>query len=272
MGFQLAGCQIMVGDSKEENVKNAELLVNKAAAAGAQVVALPEMFVCPYSRKAVMQNKEPADGATVESLSRMAEKNGVYLIGGSIAEQAGDAVYNTCFCFDPKGKLIGRHRKTHLFDVDIKGGIRFIESEMFRAGESRTVIETEFCKIGIGICYDVRFPEYFREMALDGVKLAVLPASFNMTTGPAHWELTMRARALDNQVYFAAVSPARNLESSYHSYGHSCVVNPFGQLCGKLDERQGIVYADIDLDYLQKVRTELPLLAQRRPELYGSAR
>lgn len=269
MSFQFAACQLLVTDDKEKNVEKAEQMVRKAADAGAQVVALPEIFVCPYSRKGIMANTEPADGDTVQRLSRLAEECGIYLIGGSIPEKEGDAVYNTCFSFDTKGKLIGRHRKTHLFDVDIKGGIRFIESEIFAQGQDITVIDTEFCKIGIGICYDVRFPELFREMALRGAELMVLPASFNMTTGPLHWELTMRARALDNQVYFAAVSPARNMESSYHSYGHSCVSNPFGQLCGKLDEREGILHSEIDLTYLQKVRSELPLLKQRRPQLYG---
>ena len=131
-----------------------------------------------------------------------------------------------------------------------------------------TVVDTEFGKVGVAICYDVRFPELSRKMALLGAKLIVLPAAFNMTTGPAHWDVTMRARALDNQIYFAAVSPARNMEGLYQAYGNSCVITPWGDFLAKADEKETILYADIDMAYEEEIRQQLPLLKHRRPELY----
>ena len=268
--FHLALCQnTTLSQDRRDNLKEAAEQIKQAAGEGAQIVALPEMFTTPYQRKHICRNAEKPDGETAEALSCLAAELGICLIGGSIPEIEGDALYNTCFVFGPDGRLLGKHRKTHLFDVDIKGRIRFIESEIFRPGDQATVIDTAFCKIGIGICYDARFPEYFRRLALMGARLVVLPGTFNMTTGPAHWELTMRARALDNQLYFAAVSPARDPEGPYVAYGHSCVVNPWGEVLGSLDEKKGILHSQIDLDYVEEVREQLPLLKQRRPELYG---
>ncbi|MEG2199625.1 MAG: carbon-nitrogen hydrolase family protein, partial [Anaerovorax sp.] len=188
--------------------------------------------------------------------------------GGSIPELDNDKVYNTSFIFDKNGHIIGKHRKMHLFDIDVKGGISFKESDTLTAGNEMTVFDTEYGKMGVAICYDVRFPELFRKMTLAGAKLIILPAAFNMTTGPAHWDLSMRARALDNQIYFAAVSPARDVDSSYVAYGNSCIVTPWGEFCAKTDSREGILYGEIDFDYIEQVRGELPLLLHRRPDLY----
>ena len=143
-----------------------------------------------------------------------------------------------------------------------------MESDTLSPGQTVTVIETEYCKIGVAICYDVRFPELSRKMALEGAKLIVLPAAFNLTTGPAHWDLTMRARALDNQVYFAAVSPARDMDGVYQAYGSSCIATPWGEFQAKADEKETIVYGDIDLDYVDSIRQQLPLLKHRREEIY----
>ena len=131
-----------------------------------------------------------------------------------------------------------------------------------------TVIDTEFCKVGVAICYDVRFPEWFRKMALEGAKLVILPAAFNMTTGPAHWDMTMKARALDNQVYFAANSPARDEEAPYQAYGNSCIVSPWGDFVAHTDEKECIIYGDIDIEHVEAVRQQLPLLKHRREYLY----
>ena len=143
-----------------------------------------------------------------------------------------------------------------------------MESDTLTAGEDLTVIDTEFGKIGVAICYDVRFPEWHRKMALAGAKLIVLPAAFNMTTGPVHWDLTMRARALDNQVYFAANSPARDEEGVYVAYGNSCISDPWGKFIAHADEKECILYGDIDFDTVDSIREQLPLLKHRREELY----
>ncbi len=268
MVFQLALCQMKISKGKNQNIAAAELMIRKAAGNGAQVIALPEMFNCPYSNKYFREYAEPEDGETVQFLSALSKELNIFIIGGSIPELSENNVYNTSYSFNKDGELIGKHRKIHLFDIDITGGIRFMESETLTAGNDMTILDTEFGKIGVAICYDVRFPELFRKMTLVGAKLIILPGAFNMTTGPAHWELTMRARALDNQIYFAAVSPARDTEGPYQAYGNSCAVGPWGEICGKTDSRESIVYTEIDFEYVDDIRRQLPLLKHRRPDLY----
>lgn len=268
MTFQLALCQMKVTMDKKQNLAAAESMIREAAAKGARVVALPEMFNCPYSNKFFREYAEEESGETTQFLSSLAKELEIYLVGGSVPELENGLVYNTSYSFDKEGRLIGKHRKIHLFDIDVKGGIRFMESETLTPGENVTILDTEFCKIGVAICYDVRFPELFRKMTLEGVKLVILPGAFNMTTGPAHWDLTMRARALDNQLYFAAVSPARDTGGPYQAYGNSCVADPWGEFCGKTDARESIVFANIDLDFVEDIRNQLPLLKHRRPALY----
>lgn len=266
--FKIALCQMLGSMDKEESKAKAKKMIQEAAANGAQVVVLPEMWNTPYSNDYFREYAEPQEGPTVRFLSDLAKENDIYLIGGSISELDQDKVYNTSYSFNRKGELIGKHRKVHLFDIDVDGGIRFMESDTLTAGEDTTVIETEYCKIGVAICYDVRFPELSRNMALEGAKVIVLPAAFNMTTGPVHWDLTMRARALDNQVYFAACSPARDMEGVYQAYGNSCIATPWGDFLAHTDENESIVYGDIDLDHVEAVRRQLPLLQHRRKELY----
>ena len=266
--FKLALCQLKGSYDKEESRQTVRRYVTEAASNGADVIALPEMWDCPYSNDYFREYAETADGETVKFMSDLAAELDVYLIGGSISEIDDDKVYNTAFCFDREGRMIGRHRKTHLFDIDVEGGIRFMESDTLTAGDSATVIDTEFGKIGVAICYDVRFPELFRRMTLDGARMVILPAAFNMTTGPAHWDITMRARALDNQIFFAANSPARDEEGIYVAYGNSCIVSPWGDFIAHADEKECILYADIDFGYEDSIRNQLPLLKHRRPELY----
>lgn len=268
MKFKLGLCQMMGSFDKEQSKAAAKRMVEQAAKNGAQIAALPEMWNCPYSNDYFREYAETADGETVEFLSRLAKENDIYLIGGSIPELDEGKVYNTSFSFDRRGNQIGKHRKVHLFDIDVEGGIRFMESDTLSPGRDVTVIDTEYCKIGVAICYDVRFPELSRKMALEGAKVIVLPAAFNLTTGPAHWDLTMRARALDNQVYFAAVSPARDMEGPYQAYGSSCIATPWGEFLDKADEKETIVYGEIDLDYVESIRNQLPLLKHRREEIY----
>ncbi|MDO4176129.1 MAG: carbon-nitrogen hydrolase family protein [Bacillota bacterium] len=266
--FRLALCQIAGSADKENNIAKADKYIREAAANGAQVVSLPEMWSCPYSNDYFREYAEPEDGRCVQFMSDIAKELGIYLIGGTIAELDGDKVYNTAFCFDREGRIIGKHRKVHLFDIDVEGKFRFMESDTLTAGETMTVIDTEFCKIGVAICYDVRFPEWFRKMALAGAQLIVLPAAFNTTTGPVHWDVTMQARAVDNQVYFAANAPARDEDGIFVAYGNSCIVDPWAQFVARADEKECIIYGDIDTDYVNSIRQQLPLLKHRRPELY----
>ncbi len=268
MKFKLGLCQMSGTESKDKNIEKACEMIYKAADMGAEVVSLPEMFNCPYDNKYFRKYAENENGKTVQKLSDIASDLGIYIVGGSIPEIDDDKVYNTCFCFDKKGDVIAKHRKIHLFNINIDGGIRFMESDTLTSGNEITLMDTEFCKIGIGICFDVRFPEMFRNMTLAGAELVVLPAAFNMTTGPAHWDLAMRSRAVDNQIYFAACSPARNRKSGYVAYGHSCIVNPWGDFTGMLDENEDILVGTIDTDYVRYIREQLPILSQRREDVY----
>lgn len=269
--FKLAICQNPVTADKEVNVACAVSAVGRAKEAGAQIAVLPEMFSCPYQNDQFGLYAEPEDGQTVHALSDAAKKSGMYLFGGSIPEREGEKLFNTCFIFDPSGRVIGKHRKVHLFDIDVPGGIRFMESDVLSAGSQITVVETEFGKIGAAICYDMRFPELFRLMALQGADLVIIPAAFNMTTGPAHWETLLRARALDNQFYVAACAPARDQHASYISYANSLAADPYGQVMVRAGAEETMLLAEIDPGYAAAVRERIPVMRQRRTDLYTLA-
>lgn len=265
--IRLALCQLRTELDWNETMDKAERMVRSAAESGADFAVLPEMFSCPYShgyfRRALQMGHE-------ETLSRMkawAADNGIYLVGGSIPERNGDKLYNTCFVLDREGRQIACHRKVHLFDVDIPG-MRFKESDNFNAGNEITVFDTEFGKMGAAICFDVRFPELFRAMAMRGARLIFLPAQFNTKTGPAHWESSIRARATDNQVFFAAASAARYEGFSYECWGHSTVADPYGTVIASCDEKEQILYADIDLNRVDEVRQQLPIISAMRRDVY----
>lgn len=264
----VAVCQLKVTDNKTNNLRNAQKMIEDSAAHGADIIILPEMFNCPYDSSFFNRFSESYPGETVNLLSGLARLHSIYVIGGSIPELDGNRIYNTSYSFDRKGCLIGKHRKIHLFDVEIKEGISFKESETITAGSDATVIETEFCKIGVAICYDMRFPELIRKMVLSGAKIIVVPAAFNMTTGPAHWHILARTRALDNQAYFIAASPARDEKASYVAYGHSLVADPWGDIISEASDKEEIIFSEIDLDFIEKIRGELPLLKHRKEEVY----
>ncbi|GAB6180312.1 carbon-nitrogen hydrolase family protein [Desulfotomaculum defluvii] len=267
--FRLGLCQIKVDTLKEKNLLLAQQAVQEAASKGCQIVALPEMFNCPYGNEFFPSYAEQfPHGATLQALSSLAKEHKIYLVGGSIPEKDQGSLYNTCFIFGPEGQILARHRKIHLFDIDIPGGITFKESDTLSPGNSITVFDTPFCRVGVAICYDIRFPELVRSVALKGAQLLLLPGAFNMTTGPAHWELTMRARALDNQIYVAAISPARDEKADYVAFGHSLVTTPWGDVLVQADEKPTILTADIDLNFLTQIRQQLPLLKHRREQVY----
>lgn len=267
--FKVALLQTKVYDNKDLNVDNAVKLIEKVSKEGADIAVLSEMFCCPYDNKWFKKFSEEEGGLAYKAMSNAARENDIYIVAGTIPELENDKVYNTAYVFDKSGKQIAKHRKMHLFDIDVKGGQYFKESDTFTPGKDVTVFDTEFCKIGLAICYDIRFPELARLMAKEGAEVLIYPAAFNMTTGPAHWELSFRARALDNQVYTIGVAPARDMEASYHSYGNSIAASPWGNVVNRMDEKEGYIIQEIDLDYVKKVRTELPLLQHVRKDIYA---
>jgi len=267
--FIISLCQLNVSDNKIKNVENALENIKKAASLGANIVVLPEMFNCPYDNTKFREYaEEDGNSFTMEMLSKSARINGVYIVGGSIPEKCNGKIYNTCFVFDNKGNKMGKHRKVHLFDVNIPGKLKFYESDVLNSGDDITILDTEYCKIGIAICYDMRFPEFIRIMTLKGAQVVLTPAAFNMVTGPLHWESIIKMRALDNQIFFAACSPARNEKSGYIAYGHSMIANPWGNIISKASYNEELIFGEIDLTDITKYRNELPLLKHRRLDLY----
>jgi len=266
--FKVALLQTKVYDDKEKNVENAVKLIESVSKEGADLAVFCEMFCCPYDNSFFKVYGEKEGGYAYTAMQKAARDNGIYVVAGTIPELEEDKVYNTSYVFDRNGKQIAKHRKMHLFDIDIEGGQYFKESDVLTSGKDVTLFDTEFCKIGLAICYDIRFPELSRLMATEGAEVIIFPGAFNMTTGPAHWELSFRARALDNQVYTIGVSPARDLESSYHSYGNSIVVSPWANVLNRMDEKEGYMIQEIDLGYVKKIRNELPLLKHIRKDIY----
>lgn len=266
--YKLAVVQMKVTDNKKENISKAKDMIKEAAQKGANLVILPEIFNSPYNNSSFPVYAEEFPGETSLEMMKIAKECSIVLVAGSIPEKEGDSIFNTCYVYNESGEVIGRHRKIHLFDINIKGGQYFKESDVLTAGKDFTVVDTKFGKIGIAICYDVRFPEYFRILSEMGAELVTLPAAFNMTTGPAHWEISLRMRAVDNQIYMAAASPARDESQSYVSYANSMIVDPWGKVLENADTDEKIIYSDIYRKRVYEIREQLPLLKHLRKDLY----
>lgn len=267
--FKIAVCQVAPTEEKKLNIEKARKMIYEAAENLASVVVFGEMFNCPYQNKYFTPFAETVPGGeTYNMLMEAAKENKVYLIGGSFPEMDKGKVYNTSCVFSPDGTLIAKHRKMHLFDVELESGLVFKESDTLGSGNEVTVFDTTYCRMGLAICYDVRFPELMRLMVLEGAEVIIIPAAFNMTTGPAHWDILFRTRAMDNQVFMVGASPARDINGGYVAYGNSVVVEPWGNIIKRAGEEEGIIYADLDGSRIIKVRNELPLLKHRRTDVY----
>ena len=264
-----------VVDNKDKNIEKAIQMIKESKKQGADLAVLPEMFNCPYENEKFIEYAERLeDSQTLNEISNTAKEVNIHVLAGSVPELVKDdendieSIYNTAVFFDNDGKQLGKHRKMHLFDIDVKGKIYFKESDTLSAGNDFTIINTDLATIGIGICYDIRFVELSRIMALEGAEILIFPGAFNLTTGPAHWELLFRSRALDNQVYAIGVAPALDEDASYNSYGHSIAVNPWGEVIEELDYSEELKIVEIDLDEIKRVREEIPVLKNRRTDLY----
>ena len=273
--INIALCQMNVVDNKEKNIEKAIQMIKESKKQGADLAVLPEMFNCPYENEKFIEYAEELDESeTLNEIAEIAKEENIHVLAGSIPELEIDneneskSIYNTATLFDNKGKLLGKHRKMHLFDIDVKGKIYFKESDTLSAGNEFTVIETELATLGIGICYDIRFVELSRIMTLNGAQILVFPGAFNLTTGPAHWEILFRSRALDNQVYTIGVAPALDKDASYNSFGHSIAINPWGEIIEELDYEEDLKLVQIDLDEINRIREEIPILKNRRTDLY----
>ncbi|KAH6840804.1 putative nitrilase [Chaetomium sp. MPI-CAGE-AT-0009] len=280
---KLACVQLASGADKAANLTHAAAKVREAAQAGAKIVVLPECFNSPYgcdhfpsyAEELLPSPPTPAQSPSYHALSAMARDNAIYLIGGSIPELAlsdtdtKKTYYNTSLTFSPTGALLATHRKIHLFDIDIPGQIRFRESDVLSPGNQLTIIDLpEYGRIAVAICYDVRFPELATIAARRGCFALAYPGAFNLTTGPLHWELLARARAVDNQLYVALCSPARDMTAGYHAWGHSMVVDPMAKVLVEAGEEEGVVVVELDGGRIEEARRGIPLRDQRRFDVY----
>jgi len=263
-----AQIQLMVSSDRGRTQRSVREKILEAAGRGADLICLPEMFCCPYQTDLFPAYAEEEGGEIWQTCAELAKACGVYLSAGSVPEREEGKIYNTAYVFDRNGAEIAKHRKVHLFDIQVKGGQQFRESDTLSAGREITTFQTEFGVMGLCICYDFRFPELSRLMTDRGAKVILVPAAFNLTTGPAHWKLLFQSRAVDNQVFTLGTAPARDMSASYHSWGHSLAVSPWGDVLGELDEQVGFLFTDLDLDRVEQVREELPLLHHRRSDLY----
>ena len=262
--FNVVAVQKKVYGTPEQNITAVRQMLdtcdgNSCTGPVIDFLVLPEIFTCPYDNKCFPKFAQSDGGTVYRFLSELARDRRMYVIGGSVPELEDGKIYNTSYVFDRRGALIGKHRKVHLFDIDVKGGQYFKESDVLSAGDTITVFDTEYGKMGVCICFDIRFPDLFMEMRDAGANMVFVPAAFNMTTGPAHWETLFRSRALDQQIFMLGCSPARDENASYVAYGHSILTDPWGRVVKELGAEEGILAAQIDLDTVESVRQQIPL-------------
>ena len=241
--------------------------IAQAANDGARLVVLPENFSFlgrSERDKLAIAERLDAGGPIVTTLQELAVRHKVWLVGGGTPEVVdGDErrTYNTALVIDPAGALVARYRKIHLFDVDIPGGATLRESDATRAGDELVVVEIEGAKVGLSICYDVRFPELYRRLVKDrGANVLLVPAAFTAHTGPAHWELLLRARAVEDQAWVVAAAQWGRHNEKRESYGHTLVIDPWGTIAAERPEGDGVVVATLDGAAVEKRRTQMPCL------------
>lgn len=270
---------ILPGADKAQNLSHAREKVLSAASAGANIIVLPECFNSPYgcdyfptyAETLLPSPPTQEQSPSYHALSAIAAEAKAYLIGGSIPEldTKTKKYYNTSLTFSPTGALLATHRKVHLFDIDIPGKITFKESEILSPGNKITILDLpEYGKIAIAICYDIRFPELATIAARKGCFALIYPGAFNTTTGPLHWKLQGQARAMDNQVYVALCSPARDMNASYHAWGHSLVCDPMAKVMVEAGEAEETVFAELKGEVIEETRKGIPIYNQRRWDVY----
>lgn len=266
MTFLAAAIQMSTGSEKAANLERAERLIRLAAARGAQLVALPEVFNWRGKRSEEAEAAESLEGGSLGLMARLARELAIHLVAGSIAERAAGQAknYNTSVLFGPDGARLAVYRKIHLFDVDLPGRLALRESDNKLAGAEVAWAATPLGAIGLTICYDLRFPELYRRLAFAGAKIITVPSAFTFPTGEAHWDVLLRARAIENQVYVIAPAQFGPNVHGFSDYGNSMIVDPWGRVLARVSDQEGVAVAPVDLEYLGRVRRDLPALAHAR--------
>lgn len=267
--YKIAVVQLDSQNNKGENLKTACRCIDEAAAEGVRLVSFPEMMNLSGENIGEGGGHETIPGYTTEILMAKAREHGIYIHSGSFCEKihGGEKAYNTSVIIDPEGEIIARYRKLHTFDVTLPDGTVCDESARVHPGDEIVTVDTALGRLGMSICYDIRFPELYRIMALDGAQVIFTPASFTMPTGKDHWEPILRTRAIENGCYI--VSPGQiGKKVHFTAYGNSMVVDPWGTVVSRARDTVGVIYAEIDLDYEDAIRAKIPSLANRRADVY----
>jgi deaminated glutathione amidase len=265
-----AAIQMSSTTDREENKQTAEALIRDSVSVGAELVALPELWNCHGLEEVYRENAEPVPGPTTQFLGDLARELGIYLLGGSILEGSPDAarLSNTSTLFAPSGEMVAVYRKIHLFDVKVSEDKEYLESATIAPGDEVVTAKAGATTLGLTVCYDVRFPELYRLLALAGAEVLAVPAAFTLQTGKDHWEVQLRARAIENQAFVIAPAQWGQKADGRRTYGRSMIVDPWGTVLSTCPDRDGHALATLDLDYLDRFRSEFPALANRRPETY----
>jgi deaminated glutathione amidase len=269
--LRVAVVQMNTQDDKDRNIATAMRLIEEAAGTGARLVSLPEVWTYLGPEDGNFATAETIPGPLSARLAETARRLGIYLHAGSMLERSGDdgRLLNTTLVFDPDGETIGRYSKIHMFDVVLDGVATYMESNTVTPGEGIETVEIDGVTVGLAICYDLRFPELHRILALRGAEVILLPAAFTMTTGKDHWEVLIRARAIENGVYLVAAAQVGVHPPGKWCYGRSMIVDPWGTVVATAPDTEGVIVADLDLDRVRTVRRQVPSLANRRPQAYA---
>lgn len=270
--FIAAAIQMHSIDDKATNIAKAEALIDEAAAKGAKLVVLPEMFNLWGPPELLVEEAEPIPGPSVDRVRGKAKAHGIYIVAGSVAErrEGEQKIRNTSVLVDPNGEIIARYSKIHLFDVEMPGQFAMRESDSVTPGDAVVVARTDHCTLGISICYDLRFPELYRSLVVAGANVVAIPGSFMLATGKDHWLPLIRARAIENQVYVVAANEFGPIPGTGAlRNGRSVIVDPWGTVLAQAPDADVAIAAEIDLDYLQKVRRDIPCLTHLRSDVYS---
>lgn len=267
--MRAAAVQLNSSADKGRNLEVAERLVRAAAADGAALVALPEKWSVLGDSRALREGAEPLDGPSLIAARAWASELGIHLVAGSVAErvETEERLFNTSVLIEPDGEIAAVYRKIHMFDVDV-GGVSYRESEHEQPGDEIVVGQVEGIEVGLTVCYDLRFPELYRILALQGARVITVPSAFTLATGRDHWDVLLRARAIENQAFLVAPNQFGEAPPHYHSYGRSAIVDPWGVVLARAPDGEGFAAAELDFASQERIRSSLPSLANRHPHAY----